>query len=419
MWRRQVLHQLYRSRLRFVLATLFIIVVLVLLQDGISDIVRPLQTYYVAQQGSDTNEGTNRELPLATIQEAIDKAQPGDIIELLPGEYRQDIKTVRSGRNGKHIILQGPPEAIVKGGGNPRIIEIQHSYITLQGFTVDGLHGNDAEPAGYREKLVYIMNTQDRAGITNVTLLRMNLKNSGGECVRIRHFASEVEVAYSNFYRCGILDYAFEQGGKNGEAIYIGTAPEQEGKGGAPSNEKDVSIHNYIHHNYIDPQGSECINIKENSRHNIITDNICVSQLDANSAAIDVRGSCNVIAYNQLGASEKAPLKGATVRIGGENTGDAAHNDIVKNVLTNYRYVSAVKFPTQEQPGAVCGNQNSQGSTNFGNNFADYSAISNSTLCDQTYPETAGPRGCVGAQCSPDNMSTTKPLEPSAKECRE
>ena len=48
------------------------------------------------KHGNDPNEGSYKHLP-EHISEAIKRAKPGDTIVLMPGTYRENIKTVRSG----------------------------------------------------------------------------------------------------------------------------------------------------------------------------------------------------------------------------------------------------------------------------------------------------------------------------------
>src|SRR5689334_22536188 len=76
------------------------------------------QVYYVAPSGSDANGGT-ADAPLKSIQKAVDLAQPGDVIELAPGIYMQDILSRRAGTATAPIRITGPSDAVVKGGGRP------------------------------------------------------------------------------------------------------------------------------------------------------------------------------------------------------------------------------------------------------------------------------------------------------------
>lgn len=106
---------------------------------------------FVSANGNDVNDGSSSGVAFRTIQHALEKAAPGDTINLASGTYKQDLRTLRSGTQEKPITITGPEDAVMKGAGGARIIEINHSYITLTGFTVDGFWGDRAE--SYRDNL--------------------------------------------------------------------------------------------------------------------------------------------------------------------------------------------------------------------------------------------------------------------------
>ena len=66
-------------------------------------------------------------------------------------------------------------------------------------------------------------------GARGVRLLGNRLHDAGGECVRLKGHAQANEVASNVIARCGRVRFDLARGAKNGEAIYIGTAPEQSG----------------------------------------------------------------------------------------------------------------------------------------------------------------------------------------------
>src|SRR5262245_36933233 len=96
-------------------------------------------SYYVSPSGNDSNNGSSASSPFKTIQKGLDVAQPGDTIILADGVYLQDAVSRRNGTADAPITLKGSAAAVVKGGGAARIIEINHDYMTLDGFTIDGL----------------------------------------------------------------------------------------------------------------------------------------------------------------------------------------------------------------------------------------------------------------------------------------
>ncbi len=304
---------------------------------------------FVSPNGNDLNNGTSNN-PFKTIQQAIDKAKAGDTITLAPGTYRQDFVTRTDGTQSKPITITGSDNAVVKGAGKGRVVEINHSYIVLSGFTIDGLYGNAESAKGYRDKLLYVQGKGKRSGVIGLKVLNMRLTNAGGECVRLRYFAQNNEIAFNKILNCGVVDFKF--GGmkqKNGEGIYIGTAPEQLNDGKNPTSDIDNSTDNWIHHNTIDTQGNECVDIKEGGSRNIIENNYCTGQLDPDSAGLDSRGSNNIFRYNQVFGN-----RGAGVRLGGDTPSDGSNNDVYGNNIYD-NASGGIKFQAKTQ-GQICEN---------------------------------------------------------------
>ncbi|WP_431322982.1 hypothetical protein [Rhizobium sp. YTU87027] len=284
-----------------------------------------------------------------TIQDALDVAQPGDTVMLAPGTYMQDLRSVRDGELGKPITIEGTLGSVVKGGGQPRVIEINHSYIELRNFTVDGRFEKPNTKKSYRDKLLYVIGHTPGRELTGLRVLGMDIRNAGGECVRLRYQARQNEIAYSRISSCGRFDFLFNDGGKNGEGIYIGTAPEQLGGRGAPDKAIDHSDRNRIHDNVITTAGNECVDIKEGSSGNIIEKNSCTGQKDPNSGGFDSRGNSNVFRYNLV-----YDVVGTGVRLGGDEATDGTNNDVYGNTFRN---VGVGLIRAQRAPqGKICEN---------------------------------------------------------------
>lgn len=301
-----------------------------------------------------------------SIQKALEKAQPGQTICLSPGVYHQDIRSVRNGTLSAPITIEGPADAVIKGAGASRVIEINHDYLTLKGFTVDGLHGSPSSKSGYRDMLLYAVGNQPNDGVTGLKILNMNFRNAGGECIRLKYFAKNNEIAYNNIQNCGVYDFRFKAGGKNGEGIYIGTAPEQLSKN--PTSDLDASNNNHIHHNTINTQGNEGVDIKEGSEHNLVEYNKITGQKDPESAGLDSRGDNNIFRYNEVSGSE-----GAGIRFGGDDYQGRVfgkNNSAYQNQLSNNKY-GAIKIQVEPQ-GMICGNElagNGADAGTYGKNY--------------------------------------------------
>jgi hypothetical protein len=313
-------------------------------------VLRGSTTYYVSSSGDDQNHGIAPNAAFQTIQRAVDLAQPGDTISLAPGNYFQDIVSRRDGTADAPITISGSPEAVLRGGGAGRIVQIHHDNLTLEGFTIDGLWGVPSSKRGYREKLLYAVGSRPYDGVSGLRILHMTFKNGGGECLRLRYFARHNEVAYSRFLGCGVHDFKFKSGKRNGEAIYIGTAPEQRGNGINPTADVDGSNDNWIHHNYFDTQGNECVDIKEGASGNIVEHNICTGQRDPKSGGFDVRGVNNVVRYN-----ESYGNSGAGIRLGGDTPVDGVDNAVYGNYFHHNR-AGGVKLIRKRQA-SLCGNR--------------------------------------------------------------
>ncbi|MEM6432181.1 MAG: DUF1565 domain-containing protein [Deinococcota bacterium] len=311
--------------------------------------------YYVHPDGSNDNDGLSPSQPFRRIQMAVDLAQAGDTIHLAPGHYKQDIQTVRSGVEGAPITIRGSTNAVVHGIASNRMVQVHHDYITLQGFTLDGLReGDDPERMGsYREKLLYAIAYDPQDGVNYLRVLNMTFRNAGEECVRLRYFAQHNEIAYSTFENCGVYDFKFGADGVVGEAIYLGTSSKQWDDGKNATVEPDQTSYNWIHHNVMNTQGNECVEGKEGTAHNIIEYNICTGQKDPNSGGIVSRGFANIIRFNEIYGNV-----GAGVRLGGHNVDDVqfdTNNHVYGNVMSNNE-AGGIKFMVDNQ-GMVCANE--------------------------------------------------------------
>ena len=90
-------------------------VIIVLLTVAVS--VASAREYHVSVSGNDLHEGTAAK-PLRTISTAARLAQPGDVINVHEGVYRERINPLRGGKSDqKRIVYQAAPgeKVIIKG----------------------------------------------------------------------------------------------------------------------------------------------------------------------------------------------------------------------------------------------------------------------------------------------------------------
>ncbi len=247
--------------------------------------------------------------PYDRIAQAVAVAMPGDTVLVGPGRYVEEVRTVRPGRPGAPIRILGRPGAHLvgpRGLSRGRLVQVLHDHVTLQSLELS--HANI---------LVWVQ------GARGVRLLRSRLHDAGGECVRLKGFAQANEVAHNVIARCGRVRFNLARGSKNGEAIYIGTAPEQ--SGGFP----DRSTGNRVHHNRITAT-AECVDVKEASRGNLVERNRCSGSDDPDGAGLSSRGDHTTFRYNL--SSRHA---GAGIRLGGDSRAQGVRNNVVGNTLTD------------------------------------------------------------------------------------
>lgn len=291
--------------------------------------------------------------PFRTIQEAVDVAQPGDTVDVGPGRYG-GFTTVRSGEPEAPIVLRGhsdalgDPDSAIVGVGDERLVNFHHDYITFRGFDV---RGGDID--------IWVGSPVAGDHTTGVRLLDNFVHNANGECIRLKYFSIENEVAGNRIDRCGLTGFDLGAGSKNGEGIYIGTAPEQLYKN--PTPEPDASNGNSIHDNVITPK-AECVEMKEAASFNTVADNTCSGARDPDGAGFSSRGDHNLFTGNSSTGN-----RGDGIRLGGDEKTDGRYNDVIGNTLSDNRgYAVDVERKPQ---GTVCGNTatgNRKGVTNRG-----------------------------------------------------
>ena len=105
-----------------------------------------MTTYYVSSEiGKNDNAGTSENAPLATLQAAANRVKPGDTVEVMNGTYTGpaggdvlDITT--SGTASAPITFEAAPgqTPVINSSGSWNAINIEASYIVVDGFTVEG-----------------------------------------------------------------------------------------------------------------------------------------------------------------------------------------------------------------------------------------------------------------------------------------
>ena len=340
--------------------------------------VAPQPPLYVSPDGRDSNDGGTPATALATIQAGLEKATPGTTINLAPGVYHEELTTVRDGAPGAPIVIKGPETGTDREGryravlyGTGRLVNIDHSWITLDGFTVDGqeqlggvpfptdVRTIDAWKASIQDRvedgrLVYIGSAEESRDLTGITISNMFLSGAGGECVRLRNNAHGNTIADSVIQYCGM--YGKGDGEEraeyhNGEGVYIGTSPESDGQ---PMSGNDTSSNNVVARNIIRPFGSECFNVKENAHDNVFEDNVCSGNAESaefEGSNVELRGYANIVRNNQISDSAGYSIK---IQTDGEEY-DRGGNVVENNQLSGAA-AETFKIKSDASQGRFCGN---------------------------------------------------------------
>jgi hypothetical protein len=337
---------------------------------------------YVSPTGNDTGDGSQA-APLRTIQAALDEVEAGTVINLAPGEYREQLTTQRDGDPDAPITIRGSEngkdpagryQAVLYGTGT-RIVNIDHSYYTLEGFTIDGQEQlsaaqlptdlgavdafkNSVQPQVEDSKLIYIGSADTARDVTGVTIRNMFLTEAGTECVRLRNNANGNTIADSVIQYCGLRAGSSDEDDDdrfpyhNGEGVYIGTSPSSESQ---PMRDNDTSSNNVVTGNVIRTFGSECLDVKENAHDNVFENNECSGNTEPrefNGSNVELRGHSNVVRGNVI-----ADSAGWNVKIQSDDDEyDVGGNSLQNNTLSGAA-AEPVRIGTDSPQGAFCGNR--------------------------------------------------------------
>lgn len=294
--------------------------------------------WHVAAGAAEGGDGSAQR-PLSTIAAGLAAARPGDTVRVGAGTYRTPVTTTKAGRPDAPIRIVGSG-ARLEGEGEGRLVQILHSHVTLEGFDLSNA-----------DKLVWVQEA------TGVRILGNVLHDAGGECVRLKYFAAGNEVAGNHIAACGLRNFDLGADRKNGEGIYIGTAPEQLDRN--PTRRPDASSLNRVHDNVISTP-AECVDVKEAATGNVIERNLCTDGADPDGAGLSSRGRATVFAGNV-----STGHAGAGIRLGGDNSNDGTLSVVRGNRLSGNR---GYGLKVQRLPqGLICGNDaggNQHGGTN-------------------------------------------------------
>lgn len=185
-------------------------------------------TIFVSTDGSDTSSGTE-DAPLRTIQEGINRAQPGQTIRCSEGDYRENLRTKRSGTPDNPITITGPSSAVVVGEGNELQLHIRHDHIHVTGLTFNGLQNEDApdQTDSYAGQNIFvepeIVENETPTYLRGIKIKPHAVGNTLGACTNI-NLSKDVEVGtFEVIGPAGLRHLLDGDTGWFGEVVYLGS----------------------------------------------------------------------------------------------------------------------------------------------------------------------------------------------------
>jgi hypothetical protein len=305
--------------------------------------------YYVSPSGNDNAAGTNA-APFATLQHALNVAEPGTTITLEPGVYVGSVHTVTDGTQSAPISIVGADGAAAEHPtvlyGTGHVLDVNNSWYHLSGFEIDGQQALEAKtyyPAD--PGVVTTFKTQNRGliaddelvyvgektfGVQGISLDNMFLQGGGHECVRIRNDASQISIDQSVIQYCGLAADSSDPQDPyhDGQGVEIGTSP----KSTDVTNHNDDTTHGItVTNDVINTYGAECVDIEENAHDNVVSGDVCADNVESSAergSNLDVRGYNNSVMDNTLTWSE-----GVNINLAVDSSSDPQTGNVVEGNL--------------------------------------------------------------------------------------
>ncbi|MFA1611519.1 hypothetical protein [Halobellus rubicundus] len=335
-------------------------------------------TIFVAPDGSLGASGTSDD-PHKFIQEAVERARPGDTVHVRPGAYTEKIEPPHGGEPGAPITITGPPEAVLRS--DPRIynvVFIRHSHIHLTGLSIDGLENPDApdDVNSYsRAQLVQARPPTDTDEyLEDLVIAPHRIGNTQKSLVSLERTQHSTVGPFEVIGPAGTKYFLTDTPGHNGEIVYVGTSPSNLGKDWHPWTEYDRTSDIHVHHldNSAGHPHSEIVNTK------LGTSDILVEYCtDGGGSANTEDSPAASVRFQSFGATVRwCDLRngnGHGVEVGSYKARDAraakddpseierrggADNAVYGNRITGFDD-KAIAFPAvrgQDDQRAVCGN---------------------------------------------------------------
>jgi halocyanin-like protein len=340
--------------------------------------------YYVSPDGDDENRGT-RDSPIATVTEGVNRAQPGETVQVAPGEYTEAIVTVRDGAPDAPITIRGPADAVIRPPPETySAVTIRHHHTHLRGMTITGLIDPERKFDDWRAWAAncVLINPSARADagvdyIRGAVVEPSRAGNTGRaliQTVRIR------DAVIGNFEVTGPTGMRYDprvanhEIGHVGEIVYVGSPETVRTRESHPYDTLDRSRNIRIHHidNSAGYSHNEFVEVKLGSTN--VTVEYCTDRNAGHNTeglvepAILIAGNDCTVRWNDVGSCPVPIGFNAWTPTGDIDPGDWAQNNAVYGNHIHGFAAGALRFPVEDDVGirpadqrVLCGNRIERG----------------------------------------------------------
>jgi hypothetical protein len=224
------------------------------------------------------------------LQQALDAAEPGDVLQLADATYAGHFRITTSGAGEQDITLCGSRDALIDGGDSGYAIHLDGaSHWILDGFTVTG---------GAKG---IVLDASE-----SIAMVDLEVSQTGEEGIHLRSGSTHNSVRDSTVHHTGLTTP------QHGSGISVGSAESNwcEYSACAP----DASDDNGISRNTIRDTAAEAIDVKEGTRGGSISGNTLSIASDADAdSVVDVRGNDWAVRDNRFSAASQAGVQVHTI----------------------------------------------------------------------------------------------------------
>lgn len=155
-------------------------------------------SYYVSQDGSDSNNGTSEDKPFQTVSQAIKKADEGDTIIIRKGVYSEQININKSGTKEKPITIKSyEGEDVIFDYSDTNITEgikiDSKSYINIDGIKICNITESSSTAIG-----ISISGASSNITIKNCEIYNIKAKSDKGNAHAVLVAGSSREKAINS-----------------------------------------------------------------------------------------------------------------------------------------------------------------------------------------------------------------------------